>query len=439
MLQEQPRKIQLFAIPITSIVIFLNQLKMPTQRNLSTKKVYLETFEDWSSWDRPLQMKANSAQIWDLVNPDTTDQPRQRPILPTISSYYRRIPHRHTRGSLSSQTDSQTPELTNPNQPAQHRNDLTAEDKASYNQDQKDYDRDLRAYQHEQALVKEIKDWIMETVSQGLMETCEAHQDLRTWYTNLRDSVGATTTEQQNEARAKYQTILAKAPKAAKDFPHWITDWEQATHKAQKRGIGGLDNPNVWFNDLSNTIQPALKTWYSTYYGTYKDKLRLQTLAIREVAKDLREEVSRQNLLQLAAKKPESSTPTRTEGVFGPTFGNDTDPADQPDPDQDDPQQAKSSSKRSSKKRPSDQTESKPKKKKSGPKATQDKDQDNCEACGGKHKLSGCFYANPSKAPARFKGNPVIRDAVAYRLSKDRKLLDKLASLKDKDEPSESD
>lgn len=54
-------------------------------------------------------------------------------------------------------------------------------------------------------------------------------------------------------------------PRASKDFMNWLTDWEQATHQALTRDIGGLDNPNVWFNDLCDAIESVLPSWVLNY------------------------------------------------------------------------------------------------------------------------------------------------------------------------------
>lgn len=423
---------------------------MPTENTATTQKVYLETFKDWGNWDKAFKMRANSARIWQLVNPDSTEQPMQRPIRPLVSSYFRRIPPqliepdrpRQTRGSEgqgSSQTLTPiyTPETTDPNLRAQHISELTAEDKASFQSERKDYDQDYREFEQEQARINKMKDWMMDTVTTGLMNSAvDPEQDLRSWYTNLRDSVGATTAEQKAEARLKYQKALAAVPKAAKDFPRWITDWEQATHLAQTKGIGGLDSPLVWFDDLSKAIRPVLGNWVSNYRGIYRKELRAESLTIQEVAKDLRAEVDSQDNQQPAKK----TTTTRvTRGAFGPTFGNDPDPADQPDPDQEDQQPAGSSgSKRSSKKRKSEQ-QPESKSKKSDTKGAQGKDSSSCDACGGHHKLDSCYYAFPSEAPSWFRGNPVLKEAVTRRLANNQALIDKVTALQGSAGPSKSD
>jgi hypothetical protein len=93
--------------------------------------------------------------------------------------------------------------------------------------------------------------------------------------------------------------------------------------------------------------------------------------------------------------------------------------------------------KTNSRRKSEQQPESKSRKK-STAKASQDKDP-GCEACGGNHNLNTCYYAFPSKAPSWFKGNPVIRDAVTYRLQQDRSLINKVTALKESAGPAESD
>lgn len=396
------------------------------------QRIFLRTFEDWADWDRAFRTKANSAKIWDLINPDKDDQPMMRPIRPSVSSYNRRL--------LPMQTRSQTAasEMTDPDQPAQSIAELTAEDRATYQSERKDYDQDYREFEQQHQWIDKVKNWVSDTVDKSLKaSSCDPEQDLRSWYTNLRDSVGASQTEQQNAALAKYQKILATVPKASKNFPTWLTDWEQATHEAQTRGIGGLDNPNVWFNNLCLAIDPVLATWVSNYQGIYQDKLDDKTLSIRTVAKNLRTEVSRRGY-QPPARGP---VPRAKGGAYGPTYDDDHNQADQPDQEQDpdqEGQQAGPSRPRRNRKRKSDQTGPPAKK----IKPQDDRDQSNspsCEACGGSwHNWPKCYYVFPSRAPADFEFRPLIQDAVKYRLTKPE-WKDKLKALKEAAGPARSD
>ncbi|KAE9568018.1 hypothetical protein CGMCC3_g15817 [Colletotrichum fructicola] len=136
--------------------------------------------------------------------------------------------------------------------------------------------------------------WVIDTVDYGLRQSsCRAMWDLRTWYANLRTSVGATEREQQTAARRKYQTATKILSSVPKDFAGWITSWEMATNHAL----------------------PIFGGWVTIYAGIYKDKLEEKTLTIGEVAKDLRKEAERRDLLGLQEKGSRL-----TRGVFGPTF-----------------------------------------------------------------------------------------------------------------------
>lgn len=408
-------------------------------------RIYLRTFEDWADWDRAFRTKANSAKIWHLINPDRDDQPYEEPVRPTFSTYFRRIPPqriepdlpRQTRQSDSQGSQTATPTYTletiDPTVRAQSITELTAEDRAAYQSDRKDYEQDYRQFEQQHRWIDKIKNWVMESVAKSLVaSSCDPEQDLRQWYSNLRDSVGASTTEQQNEALAKYQKILSAVPKASKDFPNWLTEWEQATHQAQTRGIGGLDNPNVWFNNLCQAIEPVLSNWVSNFQGIYQDKLEDKTLAIRTVAKNLRTEVSRRGLQQPARNPPARH---KRDGAFGPTFDEGLDQGQDPDKEG---KPAGPSQARQDKKRKSDQAGPSTKKNKSKDNRDQD-DIPSCEACGGPwHTWVKCHYVFPSKAPATFRPRALTQDAVKYRLSLPE-WKDKLKALKEAAGPARSD
>lgn len=416
------------------------------------QRTFLRTFEDWADWDRDFRSKANSAKSWHLINPDRDDQPLEEPVKPTFDAYFRKIPAqriepetpRDTRRSAS-QGSSQTlptipiiiPETNDPIERARSMAELTAEDRAAYESERRDYEQDYKKFEQQFRWIDKLKDWVTETVDKSLKaSSCDPEQDLRSWYSNLKDSVGASTTEQQNEALAKYQRILSAVPRASKDFPKWLTEWEQATHQAQTKGIGGLDNPNVWFNNLCLAIRPVLGNWVSNFQGIYRDKLDDKSLAIRTVAKNLRLEVSQAGLQQ-PARAPK--TQGRINRGFGPTYGQDPDQDDQPDerqdPDKEGQQGGPSGSAgpsrpKQNRKRKSDQSGSEAKKTKSKDDREQGNDRPICEACGGYwHNWPKCYYIVPSRAPAWYEFNPVIQDAVNHRLSLPE-WKDKLKSLK---------
>lgn len=435
---------------------------MSAKNTAADHKIYLETFKDWRIWDKNFQLRVNAAGLWDLVDPKGSQQPMQAPVKPLISSYHKRIPPHRIEPDLPRQTrysDSQgsqtitptyTLETTDPIERAQSIRDLTAEDKTSYQSSRRDYEQDYREYEKQNDQINSLKKWMIETVAEGLMDSSFfPQQGLRNWYINLEESVGASQTQQRNEARIKYQTALAAVPKTIKDFPRWLTDWEQATHQAQTLGIGGLDDPNIWFEDLSKVIKPAVGYLVTTYRGIYRKELESRSLSIREVAKALREEAAQYGLQQ-PAKAPKA--PGRiNKGAFGPTYDEEPDQPDQPDQEQDPEKEGQpagssgsagpSRPKRNPRKRKPEQPASQPTSEAKRPKGDRDQGDNSstCEACGGSfHKWKKCYYVFPDKAPAWFEFNPLIQDAVKYRISLPE-WKDKLKALKGAAGPAKSD
>ncbi|KAF4474071.1 hypothetical protein CGGC5_v010326 [Colletotrichum fructicola Nara gc5] len=257
--------------------------------------------------------------------------------------------------------------------------------------------------------------WVIDTVDYGLRQSsCRAMWDLRTWYANLRTSVGATEREQQTAARRKYQTATKILSSVPKDFAGWITSWEMATNHALVRKTGGVEDPNTWFEDLTRAIQPIFGGWVTIYAGIYKDKLEEETLTIGEVAKDLRKEAERRDLLGLQEKGSRL-----TRGVFGPTFATGQSQSMLP-------QLEATPSNEEGDTQTRNQATGRKRKRAFSPGSPDVV----CKACEGAHGLENCYYVFPKKAPAYFKGRKLIRDAVDHRVRNDASLKDEISRIK---------
>ncbi|PWI64364.1 hypothetical protein PCL_10533 [Purpureocillium lilacinum] len=212
----------------------------------SSQKVFLRTFEDWGRWDEEFRTKATSVRLWDFIDPESDETLMNKPERPDTQAYYRRVPprtsepesqtSRQTRHSgHSSQTRRQSspsdpvitlPESTDPHLRARTVSKLTTEDKSSFIFEWRVYEQDYREYKEQEANCEKLKAWVTDTVDYGVRQSsCLPMWDLRTWYTNLKTSVGATEREQQTAARRKYQAATAPLTKYPKDFAAWITTW----------------------------------------------------------------------------------------------------------------------------------------------------------------------------------------------------------------------
>jgi hypothetical protein len=315
------------------------------------------------------------------------------------------------------------PETTDPHNHARNISELTAEDKASFTFEWRIYEQDHREYKEQETNSERLKAWVTETVDYGLRQSsCRAMWDLRTWYTNLKTSVGATEREQHAAARRKYQAATEPLAKIPKDFAGWITTWEMATNHALVMKTGGVEDPNTWFDDLTKAVQPILGSWVAIYAGIYKDKLEDKSLTIGEVAKDLRKEAERRNILHVSQKGSKI-----TRGVFGPTFAE----GQQPPAPMDTQNQTKEpdiqpQERANHGKRKADQASSSRRKR-----VTASRDTDViCRACDGNHALAQCYYVFPKTAPEYFKERRIIRDAVEHRLKVDISLKEEINRLK---------
>ncbi|OAQ57645.1 gag protein [Purpureocillium lilacinum] len=413
-----------------------------SNNNPSSQKVLLQTFEDWGRWDEEFQTKATSLQLWDFIDPQSDETPMDKPERPNVGDYYRRIPPRtsdpesqagrQTRHSgQSSQTQRQSspsepiislPEATYTNLRARSVAELTTDDKSTFMFEWRVYEQDYREYKEQEARCEKLKAWVTDTVDYGLRQSsCLPMWDLRTWYTNLKTSMGATEREQQTAARRKYQAATTPLTKFPKDFAAWITAWEMATNHALVRKTGGVEDPNVWFEDLTKAIQPILPSWVAIYAGIYKEKLEEKTLAIGEVAKDLRKEAERRNLLGSREKNVKV-----TRGVFGPTFAGEPAPTTQQDEEQEAGAFQQSQGSSSGQKRKANAATTTRRKRA----ATVTEITKTCGACDGNHQLANCFYAFPENAPDFFKGRKVKRDAFEHRLRTDPTLKDEIYRIK---------
>ncbi|CAI0655392.1 unnamed protein product [Colletotrichum noveboracense] len=171
-----------------------------------------------------------------------------------------------------------------------------------------------------------------------------------------------------------------------------------APNHALVRKAGGVqDTNNTWFEDLTRAIQLIFGGWVTIYAGIYKDKLEEKTLTIGKIARDLRKESERRDLLGLQEKGPRltrglEATPSNEDG--------DTRTRNQP---------------------------TGRKRKRAFSPGSPDVV---CKACEGAHGLENCYYVSPKKAPAYFKGRELIHDAADHRVRNDASLKDEISRIK---------
>jgi hypothetical protein len=393
---------------------------MSTKRNSSVDPVTLNGYEDWEAWNHELMSRAVAANLWECIDPDNDEDFLEKPAKPGFSQFRKKadIQTRNTRASSHAATPAPEPVT---NEPARSAEDLTTEARQQYGLLWSIFQHDTKQYDIQRAAIKELKSWILKTVSENYIRTsCPPQDDLRVWYKNLKENVGVDDERLKADVRDRYRKSVIPL-KTTKTLDKWITQWEKAMSEAKAKNIGEVSETSSWFDDFTLAVQDIMSTWITAYRMNKKEAIRNGSLSYRTVGNDFRD--------QLRVQGKSINKPAKiAKGSFGPTFAG----VEEPDRDKESEQQDK------------DERETKDKKNKKGSKRKRDSTvealsresqehsgiRQSCRVCGGiGHLLTGCFYAFPKKAPPYFKEHPVKRRIVDLVLASDTALAEEVRRL----------
>ena len=157
----------------------------------SSKNVRLEEARDWSAWDRELQSKAIAAHIWEKIDPEAERRLAflTEPTEPDPGDYEKRtMQARQPPANSTRNANLQPDDLPDPNGRPANANEMTTRGKDDYKLDLSVYSNAMRRFEKEDKSIKEIRDWVGETVKPHLLRTaCQPKENLNIWYTKLRD------------------------------------------------------------------------------------------------------------------------------------------------------------------------------------------------------------------------------------------------------------
>jgi hypothetical protein len=395
---------------------------MSANRSSSVDLVALNRQEDWEAWNHELMSRAVAANLWECIDPDNDEDFLEKPEKPGFSQFRKRVVPAQTRSSQTpSARATPAPELVT-NEQARSAEDLTTEARQQYGLMWSIFQHDAKQYEIQRAAIKELKSWILKTVSENYIRTsCPPQENLRTWCKNLKENVGVTNERLKADVRDKYRKAIIPL-KATKDLDKWITQWEKATSEAKAKKIGETSETSFWFDDFAIAVQDVMPTWITAYRMTKMEAIRNGSLTFRTVGNDFRD--------QLRVLRKSTSKPVKiAKGSFGPAFAG----AEEPSTDELQGQYEEE------RKMPDKKYKKGSKlKRKWNSELNQDlrntRPRQICKACGMDHQLTKCYYAFPRKAPPTFKENPVTRRMVDLMLTNDKSLAEEVRRLsKEKD------
>ena len=406
------------------------------------KPVFLASSEDWESWNLQFQAQAVAGGLWDQIQGVTPFL--SEPSAPNPAHHRHKTPSQSTitaRGSTepvvgddqSGQTSSIIITIA----------DLIADGLRTYQLERTIYQDDKKEYTQQAEAVKQLKQWVLKTVSSHFQLTaCDPLHSITQWYSALTSQVGVSEDEAFRNAREAYRLAVKPLLRAPKDLIKWSEAWEQAMATAQRKRVPEALNTKSWFYDFLDAVKPILGNWVTSYKLTKEAQL---TLTYRAVANDFREEVRQST----KARIPVGSRIAK--GSFGPSFAGkeaknavqEDAPDSEVEPGSDEGEQkngrkrqrgsgsgngsgnGKRKKQRSSS--PADLPESK--RPKNGPKKAPGTAPTTCPCCGQFHRLEKCFYVFPELAPDSFVEREHVRDRVKEALL-DKDLQEEVERLK---------
>ena len=389
---------------------------------MSSRNVRLEETKDWSAWDREFRSRAINMDIWEKINPDkpATDRPAflTEPVKPDPRRYEKRLissrqpPANSTRSASS--TSGTLDEEPDPNGEPKDASEMTARGRTSYQLDRSIYTEDMRFFEKEKKAIKELKDWIGETVKLHLLETaCQPEDSLETWYTGLRTQVGATRTQIYTLARTKYQTAIKLLLRPPRDMMSWLSDWEEAVSQAIAAKLPSIQHSQDWWLDFNDAINKVgYDAWCQAYQINNRAKIEDNDITFRQVSNDFAAELRRTSHTTSGSKR------TIQKGAHAASFkGN----------------QADKTTELTTSSPPSSGPSPKPTKPQRRKRKNTEGTVSGCKACGlTGHTLDKCYYTFPDKAFDKWKPRPTIAQKVEDNLKNDEELRKEVQRLKKK-------
>ncbi|KID80829.1 gag protein [Metarhizium guizhouense ARSEF 977] len=378
-------------------------------------RMILQGPDEWESWSEKLKARAISDNIWKYVNPDTDDELEEEPPMPDVGKYPRRqiigqssqspSAGRSRRLAEEDQSQSLEPlsqrqyfvqsfERPHPTLMARGVHDLLAADRSTYDLEVRIRTQEARDIKEKQTSLSKLRAWVEESISDHLWTTCYDVQ--------LR-----------SKARDRYHRVIQPLKKTPQDFEAWIKQWREAFAYAKIRDVADVAHSADWLKDVSKAVKDVLPVWGSSFRNGHLDAIKSDSLDYKEVAASLYDEADIQNILK---KQPQRLS----KGAFAPVFEPESEQG--PGETQDQATDQRKGRKRKAKNGKEKEAGSNKRKREDSDNQSHSDDRgtERCYACGSRtHEITKCFYVNKSIAPENFRGNPIIKAGIEYRLAND--------------------
>lgn len=182
------------------------------------KTISLTNSDDWESWNLQFQAQAVAGNIWKEIQDLTPFL--SKPTAPDPVNHKHKAPSQSTitvRGSTSPTDDTET-ESSQTITIA----DLTTDGFRTYQMEWTIYQANEKKYNQQVDAVKQLKQWILKTISLHFQLTsCDPIQSITHWYTALKTQAGISDDEAHYNAREAYRFAITPLHRAPRDLIKW--------------------------------------------------------------------------------------------------------------------------------------------------------------------------------------------------------------------------
>jgi hypothetical protein len=245
-----------------------------TTQSSSVNTTILKSFSDWEKWFGKLRSRCPD-DVWSKINPE---QPDQRllsvPIKPQYSDY-------HHDGATNAQ-------------------DLNMIERGHYDTAFKEYQFQWHLYEKEQTVVKDVKQYIRDTVADDKQVALDETKSVSNWIQSLYATSRPTSEQLVRIATAKYRESLAYP---TKDVLAWFTKWDEAMALSEKYQLFG-GHKGMWIKDIHNIWLERFPIVVEQLYSDY-DAGNTPDLTYRDVSRRFRNKIEIES--ELKRNRPQGS------------------------------------------------------------------------------------------------------------------------------------
>jgi hypothetical protein len=199
----------------------------------ASENIVLARPDDWEQWVSEIQALCDE-DIWPHIDPDKPAPERgleTEPEKPTVASF-----------DGNAQTYAQ----------------LNAAMQNRFDQARKHFDQDLKYYQRQRDLLREVRKYVSSHVSAPKKLLLERNLTVREWLVKLKEDTEPTENYMATKVHNLYVEAMKGLGKTTK-INQWVDKWEHAMKLIEKYRLPQASN-GLWLRDLAQVIRPLSDT-----------------------------------------------------------------------------------------------------------------------------------------------------------------------------------